>query len=60
MALFIAASALIVWTKVDFHKAAAEGAELLTPPMRVRAILAFDFAGLFVLAVIGRSLAVGS
>lgn len=59
ISLFTIASALIVWTKVDFRKAAADGGTDWIPPIRVKSILAFDFIGLIVLAMIGRSLAVG-
>jgi uncharacterized membrane protein len=59
MGLFTVASALVVWTKVDFRAAAASG-QAWTPPARVRAILAFDFVGLFALMVLGRWIAVGA
>jgi uncharacterized membrane protein len=56
MALFVAASALVIWTKVDIKKAASAGIDW-SPPLRVRAILAFDFFGLLLLAALGRWLA---
>jgi uncharacterized membrane protein len=59
MALFIAASALVIWTKVDFRRAAANVTDW-SPPLRVRAILVFDFLGLLILAFLGRSLAFGT
>jgi putative membrane protein len=59
MALFIAASALVIWTKVDFRRAAANGTDW-SPPLRIRAILTFDFLGLLILAFLGRSLAFGT
>jgi uncharacterized membrane protein len=59
MALFIIASALVIWTKIDFKKALADDQPLWSPPSRVRAILAFDLMGLFVLAALGRWLAAG-
>ena len=59
MVLFLVASALIVWTKIDFRTAALSG-QAWTPPVRVRAILAFDFVGLFVLMALGRWIAVGA
>jgi uncharacterized membrane protein len=58
MTLFMVASALVIWTKVDFRKAAARGGDW-APSARVRAILGFDLFGLFVLAAMGRWLAAG-
>jgi uncharacterized membrane protein len=58
MTLFVVASALVIWTKVDFKKAAAIGSDW-SPPTRVRVILGFDLIGLFALAAMGRWLAAG-
>lgn len=59
MALFVFASALVVWTKIDFRKAVANDTTLWVPPNRVRFIMAFDLVGLFVLAALGRGIATG-
>jgi uncharacterized membrane protein len=58
MTLFVIASALVIWTKVDFKNAAASGSDW-SPPARVRVILGFDLIGLFALAAMGRWLAAG-
>ncbi len=58
MFLFGTASALIIWTKVDFRHADYLSRDWV-PSMRVRAILAFDFVGLLILAALGRWIAVG-
>jgi len=60
MVLFVVASALIIWTKKDLRAAAASGVDRWIPPLRVRAILGFDFIGLFILVALGRTLATGT
>jgi putative membrane protein len=59
MALFISASALVVWTKVDFKKAVAASVGLWVPPPRVRLIMTVDLFGLLMMAVLGRWIATG-
>ncbi len=57
MAIFVAASALIVWTKVFICKATTHAA--LPVPSAVKWILRGDFAGLLVMAALGFVIAHG-
>ena len=59
MALFVVASALIVWTKVSFRRGISSGDEQWVVPAKVRWILRLDFLGLLVMGTLGGMVARG-